>query len=151
MPNTLEITPAWLKTEQAGTVTPQSYTSTVSTNFDFSSNAFSASQCSLFFSVLPKIVHFSFGDEPSYLSDSATVQCSLSAGDMPVRFSWLLNGETIENVDGIRRGSFGKKISVLAIDSVEEHHAGNYTCTANNSAGSSSYTTELIVKGTRGR
>lgn len=62
-------------------------------------------------------------------------------------FAWLLNGQPVEEVEGVTIGSFGKKISVLAIDSVAEHHSGNYTCLASNRAGTASYTTELIVKG----
>lgn len=54
----------------------------------------------------------------------------------------------MEEIEGVTIGSFGKKISVLAIDSVAEHHAGNYTCLARNRAGTASHTSELIVKGT---
>lgn len=100
------------------------------------------------FLVLPKIHPLFFGDDPSYLGDSATVQCSLIAGDMPVKFFWSLNGENVEEIPGIAVGSFGKKISVLAIDSVQEHHSGNYTCIVKNAAGFASHSTELIVKGT---
>lgn len=67
---------------------------------------------------------------------------------MPVDFLWFLNGKPVEGVEGVTIGSFGKKISVLAIDSVAEHHAGNYTCSARNRAGVTSHTAELVVKGT---
>lgn len=49
---------------------------------------------------------------------------------------------------GMGFSSFGKKTSVLNIDSVDEQHAGNFTCMASNSAGTSTYTTKLVVKGT---
>lgn len=49
---------------------------------------------------------------------------------------------------GMGFSSFGKKTSVLNIDSVDEHHAGNFTCMASNPAGISTYTTKLVVKGT---
>lgn len=101
----------------------------------------------LFCTVLPRLQPFFFGDEPAFVGDSATVQCSLVSGDMPVEFSWLLNGKSIEEINGINVGSFGKKTSVLSIDSVYEIHAGNYTCVATNKAGISTYTTELVVKG----
>lgn len=97
--------------------------------------------------VLPKLLNLAFGDEPSYLGDSTTVQCSVSSGDLPVKFSWYLNGKPASEVNGISVGSFGKKTSVLNIDSVMEYHAGNYTCLAENIAGHTSYSTELIVKG----
>lgn len=41
----------------------------------------------------------------------------------------------------------GKKTSLLSIDSLSEEHAGNYTCVAQNKAGSSSHLSQLIVKG----
>lgn len=76
------------------------------------------------------------------------MQCSLSVGDMPVKITWNLNGKPLSDVQGVSIGSFGKKTSVISIDSVEEHHAGNYTCIAQNRAGVSTYTTELTVNGT---
>lgn len=90
---------------------------------------------------------FTFGDEPSYLGDSATVQCSVSSGDLPLQFLWTLNSESVSSVYGIDVAFFGKKISVLRIDSLAENHAGNYTCLAQNIAGHASYSAELIVKG----
>lgn len=98
--------------------------------------------------MLPKILPFAFGDEPSYLGESTTVQCSLSSGDLPVKFSWRLNGRIVNDVSGINIVALGKKTSVLSIDSLDESHAGNFTCTAKNRAGSSSYSSELVVKGT---
>lgn len=52
----------------------------------------------IFFSdnpVSPKLLPFTFGDEPSYLGDSTTVQCSSSSGDTPARFSWRFNGRRL--------------------------------------------------------
>jgi hypothetical protein len=42
----------------------------------------------------------------------------------------------------------GSRTSILTIESVRAHHTGNYTCTATNFAGSSSFTASLIVNGT---
>lgn len=91
---------------------------------------------------------FAFGDTPSYLDDSTSVQCTLSSGDLPVTFFWNLNGQSIQTYSGINVVAVGKKTSLLSIDSLSEEHAGNYTCVAQNKAGASSYTSELIVKGT---
>lgn len=102
--------------------------------------------CSLV--VAPKLLPFSFGDEPSYLGDTTSVQCTVSSGDMPIRFSWLLNGRHIKDMVGINIGSFGKKTSFLGIDALSEEHAGNFTCVAENAAGIASYSANLIVKGT---
>lgn len=105
---------------------------------------FSSSCCS---TVLPKIIPFTFGEEPSYIGDSHIVHCGISTGDMPVKFSWFLNGKPIDNTNGVNIGSFGKKDSVLSIDNLSETHAGNYTCLAQNRAGIASYHSELVVKG----
>lgn len=98
--------------------------------------------------VSPKILPFAFGEEPSYIGDSITVQCTITSGDMPISFAWFLNGNPIKNLLGISLGSFGKKTAVLAIDTLMESHAGNYTCVAQNKAGLNTFSAELIVKGT---
>lgn len=67
---------------------------------------------------------------------------------MPVSFTWELNGQSVSEINGITVGTFGKKTSVLTIDSLSEDHAGNYTCLAANRAGVSAYSAELIVMGT---
>lgn len=97
--------------------------------------------------VLPKLLPFSFGEEPASLGESTTVQCSISLGDLPVTFSWLLNDERAESVADINVVTLGKKTSVLSIDSLTEYHAGNYTCLATNKAGTSRHHTLLIVNG----
>ncbi|KAJ8982888.1 hypothetical protein NQ317_004318 [Molorchus minor] len=94
--------------------------------------------------VVPRIQPFLFGDEPSFMGDSITVQCNLISGDMPVKFSWFLNGKPVREDDGIKLTPFGKKTSVLSIDSVNEIHAGNYTCLTENKAGLGSSFAELV-------
>jgi hypothetical protein len=66
---------------------------------------------------------------------------------MPVKFSWTLNGKPLTDVQGVTIASFGKKTSVISIESVDEHHAGNYSCLAENKAGVASHSSLLIVKG----
>lgn len=101
----------------------------------------------IFALVLPQLQPFSFGDKPLFLGESATVQCSITTGDLPINFSWHFNGKPIHELLGYNVGAFGKKTSVLAIDSVNEDHAGNYTCVASNRAGLASFTSELVVQG----
>lgn len=71
-------------------------------------------------------------------------------GDNPIEIQWTLNGEkiTIETHPDIMISSNSRKISFLVIDSVAAHHAGEYTCVANNSAGSASRSATLAVNGT---
>ncbi|XP_076265873.1 Down syndrome cell adhesion molecule 1 isoform X6 [Rhynchophorus ferrugineus] len=95
---------------------------------------------------LPKIQPFDFGEELPHEGEMVSVQCFVASGDMPIDFSWMLNGEPIHKFDDITISSVGKKISILSIDGVSKRHVGNYTCIATNRAGFFSYTAPLAVK-----
>ncbi|XP_050305208.1 cell adhesion molecule Dscam2 isoform X30 [Anthonomus grandis grandis] len=95
--------------------------------------------------VLPHITPFEFENEVN-TGDSVQLSCYVNKGDMPLTFSWHLNGRNVEKLPEINVSLFGKKTSLLNIDSVKASHAGNYTCVASNKAGISSFTAELTVK-----
>lgn len=97
--------------------------------------------------VTPKIAPFDFGEEPSNYADSASVQCLVTSGDLPIEFKWLFNGRPVIEYSGITTAKMGKRNSVLTIDSVSGKHAGNFTCQASNSAASAQFTSQLIVNG----
>lgn len=98
--------------------------------------------------VAPKIAHFDFGDEPSNFGDSASVQCLVSSGDLPIDFVWHFNGRPlVNNFNGISMAKMGKRNSVMTIDSVNGKNSGNYTCQASNNASSVNLTATLIVNG----
>lgn len=98
--------------------------------------------------VPPHISHFDFGSEAKNAGDSASIYCTVDKGDHPIQIEWFLNGNPLFDVDGITIGRFGKKISILSIDSVRAEHAGRYTCKATNFAGSALYSTGLAINGT---
>lgn len=98
--------------------------------------------------VPPKIAPFDFGEEPSNFGDSASVQCLVTSGDLPIVFQWLFNGRPVSEVAGITTAKMGKRNTVLTIDSVTDRHVGNFTCRASNSATIANYTAGLIVNGT---
>ena len=77
--------------------------------------------------------------------------CSILKGDEPVDIEWTLNSEPItpNTHTDITVAKNGKKLSVLNIDSVAAHHAGEYTCIASNKAGSTSRSAILSVNGTK--
>lgn len=107
---------------------------------------------SLFFrksvlTVPPKIAPFDFGIDPSNFADSASVACLVTSGDLPIEFRWLLNGRPVKEVPGITTVKLGNRNSVLNIDSVNERHAGNYTCQAWNNAAAFNFTSKLVVNG----
>jgi Immunoglobulin domain len=101
-------------------------------------------------SVPPKIVPFSFGEEPSNFGDSAFVHCSVSSGDSPINLNWYFDGGLVTHADklrGISTMMMGKKVIALSIDPIKANHAGNYTCAATNQAATTSFSTQLIVNG----
>jgi uncharacterized protein YigE (DUF2233 family) len=67
-----------------------------------------------------------------------------------MKIHWTLNDNQITSKthEGIVISKTGKMISVLSIESVNAHHAGNYTCIASNQAGISHLSTRLSVNGT---
>lgn len=98
--------------------------------------------------VPPKIVPFPLGDEPSQMNQYITLSCTLSDGDLPLNIYWTFNGQpiTLEEFD-IIISKLGKRSSVLTIENVQAHHAGNYSCHGENLAGSTYYSAELKVIG----
>lgn len=99
------------------------------------------------FVVIPQIVPFSFGEDTINTGDSTSLTCTVTKGDLPIEFSWLHNNNTVENDDYIAIFKTSKKISTLSFDSVQPYHIGQYSCVAQNSAGFSSYSTDLFVNG----
>lgn len=99
-----------------------------------------------FYLVKPHITPFAFEEEPS-MGDTVQVQCLVSKGDVPITFSWLFNGEPIPIEMSINTAPYGKKTSLLSIESVNESHIGNFTCVASNRAGITTNSAELFVKG----
>lgn len=77
-----------------------------------------------------------------------SLMCSISKGDLPLTINWLYNNQSITLVDGVMARQVSKKMSTLEIESVQAHHIGEYTCTATNKAGTSSYSAYLHVNGT---
>lgn len=99
--------------------------------------------------VPPSIAQFAFGDRPSNFADSASVQCLVTSGDLPIVFKWFFNGRPVKEFSGITTVKLGNRNSVMNIDSVNDKHAGNYTCQASNEAASFNYSSTLRVNGTR--
>lgn len=79
--------------------------------------------------------------------ETVSVTCTVSGGDLPINFIWLLNRVPIEPNQDILMEKRGKRISVLMIDSLKAAHRGNFSCIAQNEAGSTEYTSELMVNG----
>ncbi|XP_043801770.1 Down syndrome cell adhesion molecule-like protein Dscam2 isoform X20 [Apis laboriosa] len=103
----------------------------------------------------PQLAPFTFGDEAANAGEMATVQCAVIKGDLPVRIAWSLNGRRIDagrasaeqshDTPDIVVTRSSKRISTLTIDSVAARHAGEYSCTATNEAGSATHVSVLSV------
>lgn len=103
------------------------------------------------FSVAPKIAPFVFGDEPLNFGEVASVQCTILGGDLPMTVTWLQNNHPVEVMPDISISKIGKRISILSIESVAGHHAGNYSCRAENIAGMAKHSALLSVNGSSHR
>lgn len=98
--------------------------------------------------VAPQVVPFDFGDEPINAGDMTSLTCTINKGDFPIKISWMHNGAPVDSKEDITIIRPSKRIGTLSIDSVQAHHAGEYTCVAKNKAGSATYSAILNVNGT---
>ena len=96
---------------------------------------------------LPEIIPFSFGDGPVNQGDFAQLTCVIRRGDKPLSITWSLKGDIISSDPGMITTMIGQKTSLLMIESVDYQHSGVYTCRAENPAGVTSHSTELLVNG----
>ncbi|BES94142.1 down syndrome cell adhesion molecule [Nesidiocoris tenuis] len=101
----------------------------------------------LFDPVMPHINPF-YVDDEIYNGDSVQLNCHVSKGDKPLTIRWSFHGEELSSHMGIETTKLGDRSSLLTITSAMAAHTGNYTCTAINRAGTTSYTTALHVNGT---
>lgn len=61
--------------------------------------------------------------------------------------TWLQNNHPVDVMPDIFISKIGKRISILSIESVAGHHAGNYSCRAENFAGMAKHSALLTVNG----
>lgn len=97
--------------------------------------------------VLPQIVPFDFGEDEINAMDMVSASCTVNKGDLPMKITWTRNGRQLFSNDGISISRTNQRISILSIESVRDRHSGNYSCVADNLAGSVNYTTSLWVNG----
>ena len=98
----------------------------------------------------PQITPFTLGDRPANSGESVSATCSVTVGDQPLQILWYFNGKILNpHIDSSNiLISTKRRRSLLEIEDVTAEHAGEYTCTVSNEAGSTSYSTALVVNGT---
>ncbi|KAK2577361.1 hypothetical protein KPH14_003477 [Odynerus spinipes] len=118
------------------------YTCTVSNKAGATSHT-----AALAVNVAPQIAPFSISDEPANWGEAVSAVCTVGKGDLPIEVSWALNGEPINDANhgDVSISSTGKRVSLMTIEAVSARHAGEYTCTASNAAGATSYSAILAV------
>lgn len=86
---------------------------------------------------------------PKSLSEGrrATVTCVVSAGDLPIRISWLKDGIPLPSDLKGSINMVNEYTSTISFGSVSQKHNGNYTCVASNPVASRNQTAIMTVKG----
>lgn len=75
--------------------------------------------------------------------------CLLTKGDVPIDIKWSINNRpVVNNENGLTILKMSARLSTLSIESISSKHRGVFKCIATNAAGSSEYSTELMVNGT---
>ena len=74
--------------------------------------------------------------------------CSINSGTVPVKFTYLLNGNPIaEDSSGVKIDNVNSKVSMLTLQQIRRSDGGVYSCLVNNSFGSDSAIWSLTVNG----
>ncbi|XP_046991962.1 Down syndrome cell adhesion molecule-like protein Dscam2 [Schistocerca americana] len=92
----------------------------------------------------PIVMPFIF---PTNLREGARAQisCSVSSGDLPIRFSWLKDNGPIPDVLQVTEKDGGEFFSLLIFNKLSSQHSGTYTCVASNNAASANHSSQLQV------
>lgn len=77
----------------------------------------------------------------------ASALCTVSSGDLPFKIRWFKDGRPIPDNIGVRSNEVADYSSTLLFESSALHHRGNYTCVAENDAGTVSHTATMVIHG----
>ena len=67
------------------------------------------------------------------LGERLTLTCSVTKGDLPLAFSWTVDGQPVKT-GPIRSVQIDPFTNLLSVDSLQAGHSGNYTCIVRNTA-----------------
>ncbi|XP_028029944.1 Down syndrome cell adhesion molecule-like protein Dscam2 [Bombyx mandarina] len=97
-------------------------------------------------------LHYTFIEQALHPGPSLGLHCAAS-GSPPPRFTWLLDGQPIEDHSNPQRSitqfvnTNGDVVTYLNLTSVRPEDGGRYTCRAHNTRGSVDHSTRLNVYG----
>lgn len=107
--------------------------------------------CFLLRIVPPRIRPFEF-ESAAFAGEPVQLTCFITKGDKPLRISWYLHSrELTSSQTGISTTAMGDRASSLSIAAAGLSNAGNYTCVAQNAAGTDYHSAYLEVNGTAAR
>uniref|UniRef100_A0A6P4EMH9 Down syndrome cell adhesion molecule-like protein Dscam2 isoform X43 n=1 Tax=Drosophila rhopaloa TaxID=1041015 RepID=A0A6P4EMH9_DRORH len=103
--------------------------------------------------VLPQIVPFTYEDLIN-MGDSVDLFCQIQKGDRPIKVHWSFERSAGDSgfdqmQPQMRTNRISAKTSMLSIPSASPANTGRYTCIASNAAGTTSYSVDLTVNGTK--
>ncbi|XP_022235066.1 Down syndrome cell adhesion molecule-like protein Dscam2 [Limulus polyphemus] len=73
------------------------------------------------------------------------ILCSVTKGDTPIRISWLKDEKPIPSYLEVNEAAIDDFSTFLTFPRLLLKHTGNYTCVAENKAGSTNYTAPMII------
>lgn len=69
------------------------------------------------------------------LGERLTLTCAVTKGDLPLSFSWTVNDRPISSASGaVKTVQIDPYTNLLSVDSLQPTHSGNYTCSVDNLA-----------------
>ncbi|XP_046646636.1 Down syndrome cell adhesion molecule-like protein Dscam2 isoform X3 [Daphnia pulicaria] len=87
--------------------------------------------------VAPKMTPFQQTDPSGLkLGERLTLTCAVTKGDLPLSFSWTVDGRPVVSSPGgsLKTVQIDPYTNLLSVDSLQPAHSGNYTCSVDNSA-----------------
>lgn len=71
------------------------------------------------------------------LGERLTLTCSVTKGDLPLSFSWTVDGRPVNTNTGVgpvKTVQIDPYTNLLSVDSLQPAHSGNYSCSVTNTA-----------------
>ncbi|KAI9558120.1 hypothetical protein GHT06_014873 [Daphnia sinensis] len=86
--------------------------------------------------VAPKMTPFQQTDPSGLkLGERLTLTCAVTKGDLPLSFSWTVDDRQISSASGaVKTVQIDPYTNLLSVDSLQPTHSGNYTCSVDNLA-----------------